>query len=225
MAAPAITSKGCGLTGTLAAHGVLLTVCLLLAEGATLTPLPLPAEAVRISLAEPAVVSAAQAEMPANPEPALPREPEPPAPPLAEKQLPITKKVGKKPDQRKQPPCPKERTEPAGAPAARPAPASDSAVKEARQTLLSALIARIEKEKRYPASARRLGLEGQVTAVVRVDSQGRIVSVGVQEVRGHAILEKTTIETLNRVRSAWKPVPVPEAMTLHIPVLYTLKVF
>ena len=224
MTALARTSRGLGLTGTVAAHGIILLVCLLLGDQATPTPLPPPVEAVRISLTEPVAAPAPQLAEQPEPQP----EPEP-APPVVEEKTPVVEQVKPLPEKPK-PPRQKSASKPQAKPVAAqtpqtavpPPPAQDAAVKEARQTLLSALIARIEKEKRYPTAARRLGLEGQITAVVRVDAQGRIVSVGVQGAGAHAILEKATEEALNRVRSNWNPVPVPEAMTLRIPIRYTL---
>lgn len=225
MTALSRTSKGCGFTGTVVAHGVLLFVFLLFADRATPTPLPPPVEAVRISLTEAVAAPAPEPEQPVPPQ----EIPEAPPPPVVEEKTTIVEKTPvqpKKVEPRKQPPRPKVQPQKTAAPArpanAKSVPAPNPVVKEARQTVLSALIARIEKEKRYPTSARRLGLEGQLTVVVRVDAQGRIASVSVRGEGTHAILEKATSEAMNRVRGNWKPVPVPEAMTLHVPIRYTL---
>lgn len=225
MTALAKTSKGFGLTGTLMAHSLVLFAFLALADPAAPTLLPPPVEAVRISLTEP--VAAPEPERPAQPE--TPPASEPPPLPLVEEATPVLKKKDpppKKTEPRTQTVRPREQAKPVAGPERSPtsqnAAAPSPALKEARQTLLSALIARIEKEKRYPTSARRLGLQGQVTAEVRVDAQGRIIAVRVKGGGIHAILEKATMETLNRVQDKWKPVPVPEAMTLHIPIRYTL---
>lgn len=220
-------SKGCGLTGTFLAHGLILLVLLFVVDEAEPTPLPPPVEALRISLTEP--VAAPEPEPVAQVEPEVPPLPQVLPPPVPEETLPVKKadaRPKKKIPPKKEAPR-KEQPERAVSPAPAPpkqAPAPDTALrKEARQTLLSALLARIEKEKRYPTAARRLGLEGQVTVTVKVDAQGRIAGIQVQGADAHAVLEKATQEALNRVRSKWTPVPVPEAMTLRIPIKYSLK--
>jgi protein TonB len=96
-------------------------------------------------------------------------------------------------------------------------------IEDARQALLSVLIAGLEREKRYPAAARRLGIEGQVMAVVRVDSQGRIISASVVGNESDPMLERATLEALERVQKKWIPMPLPEPMILNIPIRYNLE--
>jgi len=96
-------------------------------------------------------------------------------------------------------------------------------LEEVRQAVLSALIVSMEREKRYPASARRLGIEGQVMAIVRLDSQGRIISTSAKGNESESMLERATLEALERVQKKWTPMPLPEPMILNIPIRYNLE--
>ncbi len=233
MTAPARISRRLGFLGALLVHGGIAAFLLVGVSQALPTPLPPPVEAVVITLSDPSP-GPQSAPAPAAPEepPSPPREETPPPPP---EPTPAVEKVVEKPVERprKQTPPKPRRAEPAAPSAARTSPSSTSAgtgtphasaaTAEARQTLLSALIARIEREKRYPPAARRLGLEGVVQVEVRVDVQGRIISVRTREGQAHTVLEKATRETLQRVQEDWKPMPMPEATTLNIPIRYSLK--
>ncbi len=243
MTVPTRISRRLGFTGALLVHGGIAAFLLIGVSQALPTPLPPPVEAVIISLSDPSPgpqagpgpagflreeASAAQAET------LPPPQEEAPLPPPTETK-PLLKKIVEKPAEQPRKPAPARPRR--AAPTAQASPSASggagrgadgpaqavAATAQARQTLLSALIARIEQEKRYPTAARRLGLEGVVLAEVRVDAQGRIVSVRTQEGQSHALLEKATRETLQRVRDGWRPVPVPEATTLNIPIRYSLK--
>ncbi|MDR0499219.1 MAG: TonB family protein [Holophagales bacterium] len=96
-------------------------------------------------------------------------------------------------------------------------------LEEAKQAVISVLVASLEREKRYPAAAHRLGIEGQVMALVRVDSQGRIVSTSAKGNEPEPMLERATLEALQRVQKKWTPMPLPEPMTLNIPIRYNLE--
>ena len=225
-------SKHTGFAGMFLIHGSIICACLFMASQANTTLLPPPVEAIEFTLTEPVAAPAPVAE--ATPPPVQEPEPEPEqAPPSPVEEVPVLKQVPPKPKAEKpKPKVPKrvETTLPAPmsptAPSAaveaeRQAAARTAAV--ARQTLLSALIARIEKEKRYPNAARKLGLEGTVTVLVQVDASGRILSVRAKQGAAHSLLEKATMETLNKVQEKWTPVAVPEAMTFSIPIRYDLK--
>lgn len=229
-------SKACGFTGTAMLHCGILLACLFMAAQAAPTPLPPPVEAIRITLAEPAAAPAPSPRAvpvsePPAPVPIVEETPPEAAPPVQDAQAkPKENKPKPRKVQTKPVPARTHLPEKAVDAPSAVAPQPDQALlartrraEEARQTLLSALIARLEREKRYPVAARRLGLEGQVMAVVRVDAQGRITSVSANADEAQAVLERATLEALQRVQENWKPTPVPEPMTLRIPVRYSLK--
>jgi protein TonB len=244
---PTRTSRICGLIGAALVHGILLPLCLVLSSQAVPKPLPPAVEAVRITLAEPAaaprrertIPSPSPAPLPATEESLRDNRDKASPPERENKKTPKDRAPGKplpkpSPEARKRTPAPASSApaptvSPAEQAKKEPGPEDQSRARatavEARQTLLSALIARIEREKRYPATARRLGLEGLVTAVVRVDGQGNIVGVSARGEGAHAALEKAALETLQRVRDGWTPIPVPEPLTVHIPVRFSLKNF
>jgi protein TonB len=95
-------------------------------------------------------------------------------------------------------------------------------LEEAKQAILTALVASLEQEKRYPAAARRLGVEGLVMAQVQIDGAGRIVGAGV---KGSAdpLLEKAAADALQRVQKKWRPIPLPEPVTVNVPIRYNLE--
>jgi protein TonB len=95
-------------------------------------------------------------------------------------------------------------------------------LEEAKQAILTALVASLEQEKRYPAAARRLGIEGLVMVQVQIDGTGRIVGAGV---KGSAdpLLEKAAADALQRVQKKWRPLPLPEPVTVNVPIRYNLE--
>jgi TonB family protein len=105
----------------------------------------------------------------------------------------------------------------------REAEARARAIEEAKQAVISALVASLEREKRYPTAAHRLGIEGQVMALVHVDTQGRIISASTKGNESEPMLERATREALLRVQKKWVPMPLPEPMTLNIPIRYNLE--
>jgi protein TonB len=236
MTSLARTSKKFGFAGTAMLHcGILMTCLVVVVPRAVPIPLPPPVETLRITLAEPVAASPPKPQAAPAPEPpvtvpvvekAMPPEVVPPVakPPVTPNPAPRNPR----PVQAK--PSPPQEASPQTVSAVPPLPQQPDQesltraqrAAEARQTLLSALVARLEREKRYPTAARRLGIEGQVMAMVQVDSQGRIISVSARSGEEQAILEKATLDALQRVQAKWSPVPVPEAMTLNIPIRYSL---
>jgi protein TonB len=96
-------------------------------------------------------------------------------------------------------------------------------LEETKQAILAALIASLELEKRYPAAARRLGIEGLVMAQVQIDSMGRIVGTGIKGSGSDPMLEKATSDALQRVQKKWRPVPLSEPITVNVPIRYNLE--
>jgi protein TonB len=183
----------------------------MLVSRAALVPLPPPVERLQISLLEAA-----------PPPPAATLA----APPAAPPEKPV-KRARKKPP----PPPGTGRSAPEQALPEPPRTAQgetgfempqDKAL-EARHNLLAALVAAIEREKRYPMAALRLRLEGVVDMVVHIDGQGAIREVGVKNARAHPTLEKAALEALRRVQAKWSPLPAPESMSIDIPIRYTIE--
>jgi protein TonB len=216
--------------------GFLALVCLLSASTATSFVLPPPV--VQISLAIPAEEAAPPpVETPLSapaPVESVPEEPilEQPLPEPVAQAIPqeeVRPEIA--PPERKIPEKPRKRTAAPVAKAETPQPAAKQATnptrhseisKEERQSLLSALIAAMERAKRYPMAARRLGLEGRVIAVVQIDGQGRISEVRIQGGKAHAVLEKAALDTMLLVQRNWRPMPVRKPMALAIPVRYSI---
>jgi protein TonB len=230
------TSKAFGFAVTAMLHCGMILAYFFVVPYALPIALPPPVEALRITLAEPIAVSSppqtASIPDPPTPTPGV-EQSTPPKTVQQEQKVPVTPKKdfpSKPPEVQPKPVPPQESL----AQAVSKAPvaiqqrddgslASVQKIEEARQTLLSALIASLEREKRYPTAARRLGIEGRVIAEVRVDSKGPIISISVKSNTPQEMLERATLEALQRVRNKWSPVQVPESMTLNIPILYSLK--
>ncbi|MDR3174964.1 MAG: TonB family protein [Desulfovibrio sp.] len=234
MTAPALarTSSRLAFAGTAAAHmGFLALVCLLSVSPATSLVLPPPV--VRISLAAPAeeaVPAPAEAPLPEPVTAETPPEPPPPEPAAQEipkdevrpESVPVERPLPEKPRRRNAAPAAKAETPPPKAERTASEAQYSRVSEEERQSLLSALIAAMERAKRYPAAARRLGLEGRVIAVVQIDGQGRISGVRIRKEQAHAVLEKAALDTMLLVQRNWRPMPVREPMTLAIPVRYAI---
>ncbi len=78
---------------------------------------------------------------------------------------------------------------------------------------ISIIVNRIQKTKRYPARARRLGLEGTVTVAFRIEKNGHLGTFKVQKSSGHASLDRATLEAIRRAA----PFPfVPQLLVLPI---------
>jgi protein TonB len=76
----------------------------------------------------------------------------------------------------------------------------------------------------YPDEARRLGIEGVVTLLVRIDSRGRPVEVRVLRSSGSSLLDRHTADFV-RKRWEFKPAKVggiPVESEVEIPVRYSL---
>ncbi len=100
--------------------------------------------------------------------------------------------------------------------------ASTEARTQARQTLLSYLLAQFEKYKHYPATARKLGLEGVVHVAVSVDSRGNFTSIQLKDDNSHPVLRKATTDTIEKIRNNWRPQASPHAMSIVVPLRYSL---
>jgi protein TonB len=216
-------SKAFGAAGAAALHSCVVLACVLVSTRPAAKP-PQRVEPLRINLAEPVAPTF---------------RPPPPTPVAdAPKPRPIENET-KPPDA--EPPVesaaapegldglaePAQSKEPVSGPAAttdhqRGGGGRARTLEEAKQAILAALVASLEQEKRYPAAARRLGVEGLVMAQVQIDGAGRIVGAGV---KGSAdpLLEKAAADALQRVQKKWRPIPLPEPVTVNVPIRYNLE--
>lgn len=84
--------------------------------------------------------------------------------------------------------------------------------------LIQALLARIERAKRYSPEARRLGVEGTVEVQFTIDVQGRAKEVRVIRSSGSALLDAASVETVKRA----EPLP-PVGGVIRVPIAYRLR--
>lgn len=99
-------------------------------------------------------------------------------------------------------------------PVAAPAPvAVPHATSQAslRSAYKAALLAAIERHKRYPGRARRRHLEGQVRVSFRVAADGRIGRIALVSGSGAALLDRAAVQTLQRLG---RVAPLPPALGL-----------
>lgn len=232
-----------GICGTLAGHAALLIFLWLMIHQADSRDLPLPVESSLIALhvvSAPAP-SAPVPETPSTSEapesPTTPPEPEivmpipepeaePEIKPALEKAetLPLPKEKPKERPARKAPPSQAQpvRSTPAASPSSEAIVPNASAQAQARQTLLSYLLAQFEKYKHYPATARKLGLEGVVHVAVSVDSRGNLISIQLKDDDTHPVLRKATADTIEKIRNNWRPQVYPHAVSIVVPLRYSL---
>jgi protein TonB len=212
-------SKAFGVAGAAALHSCVVLACVLVSTRPIAKPLR-RVEPLRINLTEPTF------------------RPPPPTPVAgAPKPKPIESEA-MSPDAEPQvesavaPEAPDGLAEPAQSkePVSGPAATTDHqqggrarTLEEAKQAILAALVADLEQEKRYPAAARRLGVEGLVMARVQIDSTGRIVGAGIKESGAHPLLETAAADALQRVQKKWRPIPLPEPVTVNVPIRYNLE--
>jgi protein TonB len=177
------------------------------------------------------------APMPAPPPPAPPKVVTPPQPPAPVEELPLPKlaeapkptiQVPKpvKPKPKPQPPKPVEKkpeppkekpseappsdTPPTNTPAeksAQPAPGPSPQQVAAKASWEGALLAHLQKYKKYPQSALNSGKEGMNRLRFVVDAQGNVLSYELVGRSGNANLDRAT---LDMIRNA-QPLPKPPA--------------
>ncbi len=80
------------------------------------------------------------------------------------------------------------------------------------------LLQRIERAKRYPAQARRWGLEGTAEVQFRVAGDGSAEDVTVVKSSGFVLLDRASVETIKRAA----PLPVISG-TIRVPISYQLR--
>ena len=120
-------------------------------------------------------------------------------------------------------PSPPSASSPSAQPTAPlPAPALNAT---AMPTWQSAVLAQLQRHKRYPREARLEHQEGSATVRFTVDGEGRVEQVALLASSGHPALDQETLALLQRASPL--PPPPPEAgrppLTLTVPVQFNLK--
>ncbi|MEP6933455.1 MAG: TonB family protein [Nitrospirota bacterium] len=89
--------------------------------------------------------------------------------------------------------------------------------------LSEAILRRMEKLKRYPASARVDRAEGKVVVKALIDEDGSISEVEIFQSSGHITLDEAAIETMRQAAPIHLPHPLGQPrMTIKIPMSYRL---
>jgi protein TonB len=65
-------------------------------------------------------------------------------------------------------------------------------------SVVSEILRRIEKAKRYPRTARKMGTEGQATVRFRIKTDGKVEGVELMDSSGSEILDQASLETVQR---------------------------
>ncbi|MBO1324661.1 TonB family protein [Acetobacter sp. TBRC 12305] len=161
--------------------------------------------------------------------------PNPPVPvPKPEKPKPLKKKVKPVPTQQVKAPDalspatettapPSSDAPPAPAQAA-PAPGASSSHSQETMTWQGALLARLEKFKRYPAAAQAEHQEGAPTVTFSMDRRGHVLWVRLKGGSGHALLDQEAVSLPSRA----DPLPAPpddvkgDPIILSVPVEFYL---
>jgi len=74
---------------------------------------------------------------------------------------------------------------------------------------------------RYPAMARRRGIEGRTVVVIEVDESGMVAGVHIEESSRYAVLDRTALSLARTIGSL--PPPPGGAMEVIVPVDFNLK--
>ncbi len=198
-----------------------------------LAPLPVAPETKQTELPPGPQQSEAQPEP--EPEPPKPVEktvelpPEPQAEPLQAvmpPEKPIEKPVEKK-QQRKHasvasaPSTAEKKAERAAA----PAPGASSHNSNAVPNWKSALVARLERNKRYPSQAQARGEHGVAQLAFNIDRSGGVHDARIVRSSGSSLLDAATLELLKR--AAPLPPPPPEIsgaqIAIQVPIRYNMR--
>lgn len=78
---------------------------------------------------------------------------------------------------------------------------------EAAQHLHTDLREALARHFHYPLTARRKGLEGEVTVSLRIEPGGELTRIRVQQSSGHTVLDEAAVTTLSRVGRLPQAVP------------------
>lgn len=106
-----------------------------------------------------------------------------------------------------------------------PTPASSKKAKKAAQSYFSMISAHLNRNKSYPAAAKKSEITGVVTVRFTVEPDGSVSSAAIKTSSGFALLDEETLKLLRRV-GPFPPMPkdmVQEAVTVSQPINYQLE--
>lgn len=152
-------------------------------------------------------------KVPDTPPPAEPSRTETPAPPV----ISAAPKVEEPPPTFTAPPPPPEPPKPAGP--------TEADIESARQAYGNSLSREIGKHKRYPRIAQMRGWEGTVRLLLEIDTNGKVVSVKVEEASNREVFNTEALEMVKRMV---QPPPVPDTLrgrsfTVRVPIAFRLE--
>lgn len=104
------------------------------------------------------------------------------------------------------------------APPSRPSP--PAAVAASARTWEGALLAHLERRKRYPVEARAQRREGVAHVRFTMDREGRVLSARLERSSGHVVLDHEAVALLHRAQPLPKPPPdvAGDPISLTVPV-------
>ncbi|MBN2895503.1 MAG: energy transducer TonB [Campylobacterales bacterium] len=94
--------------------------------------------------------------------------------------------------------------------------------REAEQSYLARLRAKIQSCLRYPMMARRLGLEGSTQLRFSVHADGSVGAIEVLHSAGHHTLDERAVATLQEA-APFEPPPQGKVLNITVPVLFSLQ--
>lgn len=86
---------------------------------------------------------------------------------------------------------------------------------------LALIVREIEAHKRYPRRARQTGIEGCVVLSVDIDENGVVRLVAVGEKHNSVLLNRAALQAADGL--VGMKLPLAKAMTVSVPVVFTLK--
>ncbi len=111
--------------------------------------------------------------------------------------------------------------------AAPPAPSLPPAPRHAGRTQANwtgDVLARLERFRHYPRAAQVAREQGVAYVHVRIDRQGRVLSVALQRSSGHASLDEEALQTFHRAQPLpAPPASLPDPVELEVPVEFFLR--
>lgn len=92
-----------------------------------------------------------------------------------------------------------------------------------RSAVLAVVLEALNRHKRYPKQARRLGAEGTVRLLVTVGAEGKIQACGLGKSSGHSVLDAAAARLGEKLVRLEVPVQGGKSFQILIPVRYSLK--
>ena len=106
-----------------------------------------------------------------------------------------------------------------------PAPGARSGDRNALPNWKSALVARLERYKRYPAEAQARGLQGVTQLAFSVDRQGGVHRARILRSSGSSLLDRATLALLARAQPLPPPPPQMSGaqIAIVVPIRYSIR--